>query len=73
MEEIEKKAIQTAPTRDPSHLLAPNLDSTADAKSACWQEPGMAVSLEGLPASDQYRCRYSQPTIWLSPGTKMEE
>ena len=35
MEEIEQKAIQTAPTRDPSHLLAPNLDSTADAKSAC--------------------------------------
>jgi hypothetical protein len=34
-------------------------------RSACWEEPGMTVPWEVLPAADQYRCRYSQPTIQI--------
>jgi hypothetical protein len=33
----------------------------------------MAVPPKVLPAPDQYRCRYSQPTIKLSLGISMGE
>jgi hypothetical protein len=33
----------------------------------------MVVPWEVLPASDSYRCRYSQSTIKLSSQTTMEE
>jgi len=42
-------------------------------RSTCWEEPGMAVTWEGLPELDQYRCSCSQPTIRLSLETPMEE
>jgi hypothetical protein len=42
-------------------------------RSACLQEPDIAVSLEALPESDQYLFRCLQPTIGLSMGTPMEE
>jgi hypothetical protein len=42
-------------------------------RSACRQEPGMAVLSEALPAPDRERCRYSQPTIGLSLSIPMEE
>jgi hypothetical protein len=38
-------------------------------RSACWQEPGIAVPWE----ADQYRYRYSQPTIGLSLRAPIEE
>jgi hypothetical protein len=37
------------------------------------KEPDMAISWEVLPAPDQYRCRYLQPSIRLSSGTPMED
>ena len=64
---------ETAPPRDPSHLQTPNSTTITDIKNACWEEPGMAITWEFLPAPDQYRYRYSQLTMWLSPGTPMEE
>jgi hypothetical protein len=42
-------------------------------RSACWQEPVIAVSWEALPKLNQYRDRCSQPTIGLSMGSAMEE
>jgi hypothetical protein len=41
--------------------------------SACWQDPGMAVSWEALPEPDKYRGRCSQPTIGLSVESLMKE
>ena len=42
-------------------------------RSACWQEPDIAVSWEALPEPDRYRCGCSQPIIRLSSGAPMEE
>jgi hypothetical protein len=41
-------------------------------RSTYWQESGVAVPWEVLPAFDQYRFRYSRPTIGRSLGTKLE-
>jgi hypothetical protein len=41
-------------------------------RRTCWQEPGVAVHWEFLPAPDQYRCRYSQQLDWAH-GPQMEE
>jgi hypothetical protein len=42
-------------------------------KSACWQEPNIAVSWEDLPEPDKYRGECSQPAIGLSTRSRMEE
>jgi len=43
------------------------------ARSACWQEPDIAVSWDALPEPDKYRGRCLQPTIELRMGSPMEE
>ena len=42
-------------------------------RSACWQEPYIAVSWEALPEPDKYRNKGLQSTIGLSLGFLMEE
>jgi hypothetical protein len=42
-------------------------------RSACWQEPGIAVSWEAMPEPSKYRSECSQPTIGLSTGSPVEE
>ena len=42
-------------------------------RSACWQEPVIAVFWEVLPEPAKYRCGCEQATIGLSRGTPMEE
>ena len=42
-------------------------------RSACWQEPDIAVSWEDLPVPDKYRGGCLQPTIGLSMESPMEE
>ena len=58
---LRKGHPETAPPRNPSHLQTPNPHTIADAKKRL------------LTGPDSYRCRYSQPTIGLSPGTPLEE
>jgi hypothetical protein len=72
--EPEGKAIQTLPPpEDSSHIQSPNADTVWMPRSACWQEPDIAVSWEALPESDKYRSRSLQPTIGLIKGSPMEE
>jgi hypothetical protein len=40
-------------------------------RSACWQEPGIAVTWEALPETDKFRGRCSKPNIGLSMGPPM--
>jgi hypothetical protein len=42
-------------------------------RSACWQEPDIAVSWEAVPEADIYRGRCSSSTIGLNTGSPMEE
>jgi hypothetical protein len=42
-------------------------------RSACWQEPDIAVSWEVLPVPDKYRSGCSQPFIGLSTRSLIEE
>jgi hypothetical protein len=62
-----------APTRYTSHLQIPNLHTIADAKKHLLTGAWYGYSLRGSIRPDQYRCRYSQPTIELSPGIPVEE
>jgi len=42
-------------------------------RSACWQEPDLAVSWEALPEHDKYRGRRLQQTTELRMGSPVEE
>jgi hypothetical protein len=42
-------------------------------RNACWKEPDITVSWESQPETYKYRGGCSQPTIWLSMGSLMEE
>jgi hypothetical protein len=42
-------------------------------RGTSWQEPGVAVPREDLPALDDCRCYCSQPNIRLSSGTSVGE
>jgi len=42
-------------------------------RSACWQEPDIAVSWNVLPNTDKYRGGYLQPTVGLRIGSPMEK
>ena len=42
-------------------------------RSACWQEPDIALSWEALPEPDKYRCECSQATIGLNMEMPMKE
>ena len=42
-------------------------------RSACWQEPDVAVSWEALPVPDKYRDGCSQPAVELSTGSPRKE
>ena len=42
-------------------------------RSACWQEPNIAVSWKSLPEPDIYKGGCSQSTIELITGSPMEE
>ena len=56
-QKLKERSPDTVPPRDqmPTLLLTP--------RSTCSQEPGMTGPWEVLPSSDQYRVRYSKPTI----------
>jgi hypothetical protein len=41
-------------------------------RSACWQEPYIAVSWEALPEPYKYRCGCSKPTIGLNVESPIE-
>ena len=72
--ESEGKAIQRPPHLV-IHLICRHQTQTLllMPRSACLQQPGIAVSWEALPEPNQYRWRCSQPTIGPSTGTPMEE
>ena len=61
------KAIQSCLPGNPSCIHSPNQTLLLVSRSACLQEPDIAVSWETLPEPDKYRGRCSQP------GTPMEE
>jgi hypothetical protein len=42
-------------------------------RSACWQEPDIAVSWEALSEPEKYRSGCSEPSIGLSTGSPMKE
>jgi hypothetical protein len=60
---------ETAPSKDPFHLQNQSQTLLPMPRSIRWQRPGVAVPWEALPAFDQYRCRYTQPTIVWSMST----
>jgi hypothetical protein len=63
--ETEGKAIQRMPHLG-LHPICSHQTQTllGMPRSACWQDPDIAVSLEAVPEPDKYRCRCLQPTIW---------
>jgi hypothetical protein len=69
--ETEGKAIQrlTAPPGNPSHNSHQTQTLLWMPRSACWQEPDMAVSWEALPGPDKYRGGCSKSTIGPSSGS----
>jgi hypothetical protein len=42
-------------------------------RSACWQEPDIALSWKTLPEPEKHRGECSQPTIGLNPRLPMVE
>ena len=71
--ETEEKAIQRPPSLGGHHHPHPHTHTIADAKKHLLTGAWYSCPLRGSASTDQYRCRYSQPTIGLSPGTPMEE
>ena len=67
-----EQRLKEGPSRDhPTCLQTPNPNTFVVAKRHFLT--GMAVSWEGLPAPDQCRGGYLQPTIRLSSGTLVGE
>jgi hypothetical protein len=70
----ERKAIQSLPHLG-IHPICRHQTKTLllMPRKACWQVPDIAVSWEGLPEPDKYRCGCKKSTIGLSMGIPMEE
>jgi len=70
--ETEGKAIQRLLHLGiwPKQIQPPNPDNIADAKSICWEEPGIAVSWETQPGYNKHRGGCSQPTRVPIGGVK---
>jgi hypothetical protein len=74
---MEKKMVGKAIWRPPHLDIHPTCRHQTQTlllmpTSTCWQQPGLAVSWEVLPAPDQYRYRYRY-SQWLSLGTPMQK
>jgi hypothetical protein len=72
--ETEGKANQKQSTpRDLSHQQTPNPHTTDDVKKLLLSGAWYGCPLGALAGPDQYRCRYSLPSITLIPGTPLEK
>ena len=61
------------PTGNTTCLQTPNPILLPWSRGACGQEPSEEVPGEVQPETDQYRCRYLQPTIRLNSGNLVDE